>query len=262
MGLKFCANLSFMFQEEACLLKRYALAGAAGFKAVECAWPYEYPVEEVVKVKNEANLKQILINTPVTKDGPGKLGLCAIPNAETEFIRGFENAVKYAEALDCSLIHIMSGVTSSPAQINMDTYINNLKSAVKILESKNMIGLIEPINNYSVPDYYMNCYDKAVTVLQKVNSDNLKLMADVFHLQQIKGNLSRSIKELIPYIGHIQIAQVPDRHEPNTSGEVDYRYLLKLLESLGYDRWIGLEYIPKASSTEGLCWIQDFGYRL
>lgn len=159
-------------------------------------------------------------------------------------------------------IHIMSGKTENNerTQQQYETYESNLRFAETRLKHEGIIGLIEPINNYSVPQYFLNSFEKAIEVVKKINSPNIRLMVDVFHLQQIQGNLSRSIKEFMPYTGHIQIAQVPNRNEPNTNGEIEYKYLLSTIEPLGYNDWIGLEYKPAEESIKGLTWIKEFGY--
>ncbi|KDR18001.1 putative hydroxypyruvate isomerase isoform X2 [Zootermopsis nevadensis] len=262
MPLKFCANLSFMFQETASLLERYQLARDVGFRAVECAFPYVHTVDEVVAAQKKANVEQILINVFVGDVTKGELGFAAIPGAEQKFNDSVNLAIKYAKALKCSSIHVMSGAVEKVDEENVKTYEKNIKHAASLFEKENILGLIEPINPYSVPNYYMNSFHKGLEVVKKVNSSNLKLMLDIFHLQQLHGNLTHNIKELLPYVGHIQIAQVPDRNEPNTSGEIDYRYVFSLLEKLGYDGWIGLEYKPAGNTEEGLKWVQEFNMRL
>ncbi|PSN55402.1 putative hydroxypyruvate isomerase [Blattella germanica] len=262
MPLKFCANLTFMFQETSNLLERYALAKRAGFSAVECAFPYDYQVEEVVKAKQEAGVEQILINTFVGDVTKGQLGFAAIPGSEDQFKASIERAIQYAKALGCPRIHVMSGAVKKVEDANDAEYLKNMKYAASLFEKHKIVGLIEPINPYSVPNYYMNSFDKGLQVVKEVNSPNLKLMLDIFHLQQISGNLTRKITELLPYVGHIQIAQVPDRNEPNTKGEIEYKYIFSLLEKLKYDGWIGLEYKPLTQTKQGLKWLEEFGFVL
>lgn len=262
MPLKFCANLSFMFQETASLLERYGLAKDAGFRAVECAFPYDYEVDKVVEAKKNAKVEQILINTYVGDITKGELGFAAIPGSDAAFESSIQKAIKYAKALNCSRIHVMSGAVEKVEDSHVNAYYKNIKHAADVFEKENIIGLIEPINPYSVPNYYMNSFEKGLEVVKQVNSPNMKLMLDVFHLQQICGNLTRNITQLMPFVGHIQIAQVPDRHEPNTSGEIDYKYILSLLEKLGYNGWIGLEYKPQGATKDGLKWIKEFNVAL
>lgn len=255
MNLKFCANLSFMYQEANCLLERYSLAANSGFSSVECAFPYSDTLEKVVKAKTDANVQQILINAP--KGEAHELGFAAIPSMEDRFCSSIDLAVSYANALNCSKIHVMAGLVAQPTEVNHEAYEKNLTYAAQVFETKGIIGLIEPINKYSAPGYYLNSYEQAIEVLNKINSPNLKLQLDIFHLQQIKGDLTNNIKSLLPYVGHIQLAQVPARNEPNTSGEINYNYIFQLLEELDYSEWIGLEYNPKGDTDKGLSWLRD-----
>ncbi|CAB3368247.1 Hypothetical predicted protein [Cloeon dipterum] len=251
-----------MFQESTSLLERYALAAKAGFKWVECAFPYDHPLEEVVAAKEAAGVQQALINIHVGDVTKGELGTAAEPGREEDFKKSLQLAVDYAKALKCNRIHIMSGKVEKPTAENWTTYEQNIRFATSLLAQNEIVALIEPINNRSVPQYFMNNYDKALHLVKSVNSPNLKIMMDIFHLQQLKGNLAHNIKELLPFVGHIQIAQVPDRHEPDSDGEINYQYVLQQLEINGYDKWIGLEYKPKSDTLHGLKWVNEFGYSL
>ncbi|KAK4871872.1 hypothetical protein RN001_015996 [Aquatica leii] len=258
---KFCANLSFMFTEKP-LEDRYQLAKDAGFTAVESGFPFGVSCERIKNCKLSANIEQILINTYTGDVTKGEVGLAAIPGKEDEFKKSIDLTIEYAKAVGAKKIHIMAGKVENPTQKNDETYECNLRYAVKILEKENIMGIIEPINKYSIPHYYLNSYKKAVTIIAKINNPNLKLMLDIFHLQQIQGDISHTIKELYKYIGHVQIAQVPNRNEPDAPGELDYKFIFDLLEKAGYDDWIGLEYKPQTTTMEGLKWIKQFNYTL
>ncbi|CAG9855206.1 unnamed protein product [Phyllotreta striolata] len=259
---KFCANLAFLFPERN-LLERYQLAKDAGFKAVETGFPFGFEKDEVVKAKNAAGIQQILINIYTGDVTKGELGFAAIPGKENEFKSSIEKTIEYAKSLGAKKIHIMAGkLDGCPTEANDCAYENNLRYAVKLLEKENILGLIEPINSYSVPNYYMNSYEKAISVLKRINSPNLRLMLDIFHLQLIKGDITHTIQQLKEYIGHVQIAQAPNRNEPNTPGELNFKYILDVLSKEGYDCWIGLEYKPLGDTKEGLQWIQELGYNL
>jgi len=257
---KFCANLSFMFTESSSLLERYQLASELGFHAVECAFPYEYSLNDVVQAKTKANVDQILINTYPGDEG--QLGFAATPGKESAFRDSLDKTISYATALGCNMIHIMAGkILPGIVDAGMaDVYEDNLRYAANLLESKGMMGVIEPISRDAVPNYYMNSYENALKIVKKLNSKSLKLQLDVFHLQLLKGNLTRNITELLPYTGHIQISQVPGRNEPNTDGEINYQYILQLLEEKKYDGYIGLEYKPKTSTKSSTEWISNWGY--
>ncbi|KAI4500066.1 hypothetical protein M0802_004936 [Mischocyttarus mexicanus] len=272
MGLKFVSNLSFMFLENPSLIERYQLAKDAGFKAVESGFPLGFSLEEVINAKNKANIEQVLINvftgtfiiTNIIKcdTSKGELGFAAIPGQEESFKKSIETTIKYAKALNCKLIHVMSGKVINPTPENDKAYEQNLLYAVEKFKEEGLIGVIEPINSITVPNYYMNNFSKGLNIVKKINSSHLKLQLDVFHMQHCCGNLTYNIEQLLPFVGHIQIAQVPHRHEPDTDGEIDYKYILSLLENKGYQGYIGLEYSPKANTVDGLSWIAKFGYSL
>lgn len=262
MALKFSCNLSTLFKEAPTILERYKLAKDAGFKYVESGFPLGFSVEQVAEAKKNAGVQQVLINVYTGDIMKGELGFAAIPGQEEEFKKSINTTVQYAKALDCKLVHVMSGRVASPTEANDTVFEKNLSYAAEQFQKEGIVGLIEPINNYSAPNYYMNNFQKALELIKKINSPSLKIQLDIFHLQTICGNVTRNIKELLPYVGHVQIAQVPDRYEPNTPGEVDYKYVLKLFENEGYDGYIGLEYLPKSSTVEGLTWMKEFNYTL
>ncbi|CAD1474279.1 unnamed protein product, partial [Heterotrigona itama] len=258
MSLKFAPNLSFMFMETPSIIERYKLAKEAGFKAVESGFPFGISIKDISEAKKNACVEQILINVFTGDVSKGELGFAAIPGEEENFKKSIDLTIEYAKALNCKRIHIMSGKVNQITTANDDVYLKNLLYAVEKFQKEEIIALIEPINNITVPNYYMNSFQKGLDVVKKINKTNLKLQLDIFHLQHICGNITKNIKELLPYIGHVQIAQVPDRHEPDTSGEIDYKYVLSALEKEGYDGYVGLEYRPKSSSVDGLCWIQNY----
>lgn len=254
--LKFCANLSMMFQEVP-LAQRFRAAKEAQFKAVEMAFPYEMSAQDIANIKEESGLEQVLINV-----FPGSnLGFAALDGQETAFMDSLVKSIEYCNALKCKKLHIMSG-RQMENQGSEATLLKNMQAAVPILEQNNIVGLLEPINGYSVPQYFLNNYETAQRVIEEVNSPNLRLQLDIFHLQFIKGDLTHNIKKFLPITGHIQVAQVPDRNEPDTFGEINYKYVLDVLEQEKYAGWIGLEYNPKGDTVAGLKWIKDFGYEL
>ncbi|XP_023330504.1 putative hydroxypyruvate isomerase [Eurytemora carolleeae] len=258
--MKFCANLSFMYGEEENLLRRYDLAEKSGFKGVECAFPYSVPVEELKLKLMSTGLTQVLINTD-----PGTVyGYTGRKGEEDQFMESLNLSLKYCRELGVKLLHIMSGIKQdgvSKEEVK-GLMLSNLRKAIPILEREGVIGLLEPINPFSLPGYNMDSFNQAVDIIRELNHSNIRLQLDIFHLQQVDGNITRRITELLPLVSHIQIAQVPLRGEPNSSGELDYKYILKLLENQRYQGWIGLEYKPVSNTQDGLRWIQDFGYNL
>uniref|UniRef100_T1J8Z1 Putative hydroxypyruvate isomerase n=1 Tax=Strigamia maritima TaxID=126957 RepID=T1J8Z1_STRMM len=260
MAFRIAANLSFMFKEHSNLLDRYTAAKNAGFNGVEVGFPYDVSIEELATHKINAGLEQVLLNSWPGDLSKGELGLAAIPGRQEEFIKTLDTSIQYAKALNCSRIHIVAG--KKVGELNEDemdsVYEENLIVAVEKLKKEKIVALIEPINNYSVPNYYMNNYNKALKIIHKINSPYLKIQLDFYHLQILCGNLTNNVKDLLPFVGHIQIAQVPDRNEPNTPGEINYNYVFNLLAKLGYSEWIGCEYTPKSDVVKGLNWVKEF----
>ena len=191
--LKFCANLTTMYTKETPnLLERYSLAQKSGFQAVECAFPYAFTPEELVKVQVDSGLEQILLNTD-----PGTcLGFAALVNHEQKFMESLHKSIEYCQAVKCQRLHIMSGKMTENVTASTQVLKDNLKKALPLLEKAGIIGLIEPINPYWVPDYFLNDFDLAADIIKEINHPNLKLMLDVFHLQYLKGNLSNNIPKV------------------------------------------------------------------
>ncbi|KAI8129332.1 putative hydroxypyruvate isomerase [Lucilia cuprina] len=261
MVLKFAANLNFLFTEASSIAERIHLAHRAGFRAVEIPFPRSEE-EQVAAAKKETGIEVALMNVALGT-GEMSLGSSSIPGSENEFKTHLKETVALAKKLQCKKIHLMAGlVKNCPVEDHLKTYQMNLKYAAGILEQENIVGLIEPINKYSVPSYFMNSYEVARNVLENVNSKNLRLMLDVFHLQLIRGNVTHAFEDFAQLIGHIQIAQVPQRHEPDDVGELNYEYVFSLIEKLKYSDWIGCEYKPKTNTIDGLKWLNKYGVEL
>jgi len=264
MALKFCANLNFLFVENTTsMLERFRLAKAAGFRAVENSFPMDVSVDEAVRIQKETGLEVAMINISTGHLKGCEVGCTAIPDKENEFKSNLQRTIEFAKALNCKKIHLLAGkLQEAPTKDHHITYIKNLKYAASVLATEQMTGLIEPICKYGVPGYYLNSFDHAVEILEKVNSTHIKLLVDLYHLQHIKGNITNTIRDLMPLIGHIQIAQVPGRNEPNTSGEINYEFVFNLIKDVGYDDWIGCEYRPINGTVKGLNWVKECGYSL
>ncbi|XP_028667326.1 putative hydroxypyruvate isomerase [Erpetoichthys calabaricus] len=263
--LKFCANISWLFCELPSFTQRLHAAAAAGFRAVEAAWPYETEVSELQEAKEQAGVEVVLLNTPPGDTKNGDLGLGAVPGRQQEFRDGLDLAVKYAKALNCSRIHLMAGRVPAGADrtdVEKDmeaTFIENLRYAADVLVKEGIVGLVEPINTrITDPRYFLNTPHQAAEILQKVGHSNLKLQMDLFHWQIMDGNLTQNIKTYFPLIGHVQIAQVPHRNEPDSPGELNFSYIFSLLEGLGYQGFIGCEYKPINTTEEGLGWLRRY----
>ncbi|XP_064284689.1 putative hydroxypyruvate isomerase isoform X1 [Passer domesticus] len=259
MALRFSANLSWLFPELPALPARLEAAAAAGFGAVEAAWPAGCPAQELRAAAERAGVRIALLNTPPGDQEAGELGLAAVPGRQAAFRQGLEAAVHYARAVGCPRIHVMAGRVplgtdrAAVAGEMETTFIENLRYTADLLSQEDMIGLLEPINSrITDPRYYLNTPHQAAAILEKVGRPNLKLQLDLFHCQIMDGNLSRNLETYFPLIGHIQIAQVPGRHEPDSPGELNFPYIFELLESLGYTGYVGCEYAPKGECSAGL----------
>lgn len=248
----FAANLSMMFNEHA-FLDRFGAAKAAGFEAVEYLFPYEYDASQILSALSEANLKQALFNSPPGDWEAGERGMAAIPGRSREFQDMFERALEYADVLKPDAIHIMAG--NAAGKSAQASYIDNLSWAAETAQEQLLV--IEPINSRDMPGYFLNRSDQAVAIIETVGAPNLKLQFDLYHAQIMEGDLTRRLERLIPYIGHIQIAGVPDRHEPD-SGELNLTHLFETLDRLEYAGWVGCEYRPAGKTLDGLGWFKQY----
>ncbi|XP_077572354.1 putative hydroxypyruvate isomerase [Stigmatopora nigra] len=261
-ALRFCANLSWLFTELPDFPQRMRAAAAAGFRAVEAAWPYDADPLELRRAKDDAGLEVVLLNTPPGDVAAGELGLAALPGREEDFEGGLRLAIRYARILDCKRIHVMAGrVPADGATLaEMEAaFVRNLRRAADLLAEEGMSGLIEPINTrLTDPRYFLSSPHHAADILKKVAKENIKLQMDVFHWQIMDGNLTQNMQRYLPLLGHVQVAQVPRRDEPDSHGEINYRYVLSTLEGLGYRGYVGCEYKPRGKTVEGLGWLGDY----
>ncbi len=256
---KLAANLSLMFQDVR-FLDRFAAAATAGFSGVEYLFPYEAPASEIASRLESHRLAQALFNLPPGDWAGGERGTAALPGREDEFMAGMERALEYAAATGCTRLHAMAG--NRPPQHErralMAVYVANLRRAADLAAPYGITVLIEPINTRDMPEYILNTTAKAVEVIKEVGRDNVKLQLDLYHCQIMEGDLARHIRALTGTYAHVQIAGVPDRGEPDR-GEVNYAYLLELLDQVGYKDWVGLEYRPAGDTRAGLGWARRWG---
>jgi len=262
------ANLSMLFTEHA-FLDRFAAAADAGFRGVEYLFPYAHPPEALRAALDDAGVEQVLFNLPPGDWAAGERGLASLPGREAEFRDSVVEALRYAEALACPRLHAMAGLLPVDADARAQaeareahhaTYLANLRFAAGEAAKAGRELLIEPINTRDMPGYFLSRQDQAVAVLEAVGADNLRLQCDLYHCQIMEGDLIRHLERLLPHIGHVQIAGVPERHEPDV-GEVHYPALLARLAALGYPGWVGCEYRPAAGTREGLGWARDHGLK-
>jgi hydroxypyruvate isomerase len=255
---RFAANLSMMYAEHA-FLERYAAAAADGFAAVEFLFPYEWPAATLAALLAEHRLEQVLFNAPPGDFAAGERGIACLPGRESEFRSGVARALDYAAALGCPRLHVMAGLVpagSSRAALR-PTYLANLAWAARQADTAAVDVLIEPINTRDIPGYFLNRQDEAHAVLAELDVPRLKVQMDLYHCQIVEGDLAIKLRTYLPggRVGHLQIAGVPERHEPD-SGEVDHDYLFEVIDSLGYSGWIGCEYRPAAGTSAGLGWLR------
>ncbi len=256
---KFAANLSFLFTELP-FLDRFAAAAEAGFRAVEYPIPYQHSGAVLAARLKDAGLVQALFNTPAGDPAAGERGLACLPDRVDEFRAGITTAIAYAERLDCRRVHVIAGLAdprADPAALAA-TYRDNLVYAADAFGSHGITALIEPINQRDVPGFYLRDSGHALAVIGEVGRANLALQYDVYHAQISEGDLTKTIRAAFDQIGHIQIANPPDRHEPD-DGEINYPYIFRLLDRLGFDGWIGCEYRPRRGTLEGLTWAAEYG---
>jgi hydroxypyruvate isomerase len=254
----FAANLSMMFQELP-FLERFEAAAKAGFKAVEFLFPYDHPAAEIRQRLDRFGLRQVLFNLPPGDWARGERGLAALPGREAEFAAGVDRAIEYAHALGCPQVHAMAGVPLNvPLEQAAATYGGNLRQAADRLQAHGLRLLIEPLNSRDMPGYFLMTAEQAREVIEAVGHPNLFLQMDLYHAQIMGGDLAERTRSHWKVIRHFQIAGVPGRHEPDV-GEINYTYLFELIDSLGYDGWIGCEYRPRAKTLDGLGWARGYG---
>jgi hydroxypyruvate isomerase len=255
---RFWANRSFLFNEVP-FLERFGEAAHAGFRAVEFAFGYDYQVQDIVARVKQHKLDVVLINAPPGDFAAGDRGLASLPGREHDFAASVVTALRYAHALACPRIHVMSGLLPEGADAEergrrMRTYKRNLRFACQEAAEQKVTILIEPINPRDMPRYLLTTQAEAHAIREELGMANLRVQMDLYHAQVVEGDLTTKIRRWLPHIGHFQVAGVPARNEPNI-GEVNYDYLFKLLDELKYDGWIGCEYRPAQTTAAGLGWL-------
>jgi hydroxypyruvate isomerase len=252
---KFAANLTMLFTELP-FLERFAAAKKAGFHAVEYLFPYDHPREELAARLRAHGLKQVLHNLPAGNWGSGERGIACHPGRVDEFRAGVERAILYANALDCAQLNCLAG--KLPAGVTREqahaTFVANLRYAADQLRPAGIRLLIEPINTYDIPGFFLTRTEQAIAIVDEVASDNLFVQYDLYHAQRMEGELAATLQRFLPQIGHIQLADNPGRNEPGT-GEINYAFLFRHLDTLGWKGWVGCEYKPRSNTVDGLAWM-------
>jgi len=253
---QFAANLTMLFNEHE-FLDRFEAAAKAGFKAVEFLFPYAYPVAELQQRLKAHNLKLVLHNLPAGNWDAGDRGLACDPARIDEFRAGVARGIEYGTALGVPHLNCLAG--KAPAGIDAaalrSTFVANLRFAAAEFKKAKLNLLIEPINRFDIPGFYLNTTAQALSILDEVGADNAYVQYDIYHAQRMEGELANTMSAQLARIGHIQLADNPGRNEPG-SGEINYAFLFKHLDRIGYTGWIGCEYKPAARTEDGLGWIQ------
>ncbi len=258
---QFAANLSFMYPERP-LIERFAAAAADGFLAVEYLFPYALPKDVLAQTLQDLKLRQVLFNTAQGDFDGGERGIACLPGREDEFRRAItEQALPYALALRCPRVHVMAGLVPAGADRARlrDTYVANLAWAAAQAASVGVALCIEPINPRDIPGFFLNRQAEAHAIVQEVGAANVQVQMDLYHCQIVEGDLAVKLKSYLPTgrVGHIQIAGVPERHEPDR-GEVHHAYLFDLIDALAFQGHIGCEYRPRGDTSAGLGWFQPY----
>jgi hydroxypyruvate isomerase len=251
---KFSANLTMLFTERP-FLDRFELAAKAGFKAVEFLFPYAFSAGEI-KQRLEANgLQLVLHNLPAGDWDAGERGIACHSDRKGEFREGVEKAIGYASILGVRQLNCLVGKAPEGVadDVSRQTVVENLRYAANSLKKSGLNLLIEPINTYDIPGFYLNRTVQAAGILAEVGATNAYIQYDIYHAQRMEGELAATMEKYLPRIGHIQLADNPGRNEPGT-GEINYPFLFALLDRIGYDGWIGCEYKPAAGTEAGLGW--------
>ena len=251
---RFSANVSTLFTELP-FLDRFAAAREAGFEAVEFQFPYEFTPQEIAARVKDAGLMVVLFNLPPGDFAAGERGLACHPRREKEFAEGVSEALRYAAMLDCRTINCLAGllplkVSEAEGRMALKT---NLSVAAGIMAKNGIQLVIEAINSFDMPRFFLNRSADAEVLMDELQPLDVKFQYDVYHMQRMEGELFNTVRRLLPRIGHIQIADVPGRHEPGT-GEINFPNLFRHLDAIGYGGWVGCEYVPRTSTGQSLAW--------
>lgn len=254
---KFAANLTMLFTERP-FLERFEAAHKNGFKAVEFLFPYAWSAQELKALLDKNHLELVLHNLPPGDWDAGERGIACHPDRIEEFKEGVASGIAYANVLGVNQLNCLAGKLPLNADLTavQTTLVNNFKYAAKEFEKNGLRLLIEPINFYDVPGFYINTSRQALDLIDEVGADNVFIQYDIYHMQRMEGEIAATIEKLLPKIAHIQIADNPGRFEPGT-GEINYAFLFKHLDQIGYQGSIGCEYKPKTTTEAGLGWIKE-----
>lgn len=252
---KLAANLSTLFPEIP-FLERFGAAARAGFRYAEYQFPYAWQAEELARRARDARVEVALHNLPAGDLAKGERGIACLPGREREFREGVERAIDYARAARCPRLNCLAGIAPADGE-HFAVLVDNVRYAARKLGAAGLNLTLEPINTRSVPGFFLTRSAQALDVLNAAGEGNAFLQYDFFHMQIMEGDLASTVERLLPRIGHIQLADVPGRHEPGT-GEINFDFLLGRLDALGYSGYVGCEYNPRGDTLEGLKWARPY----
>ena len=253
---RFAANLSMMFTEVP-FLDRFDAAAQAGFTAVEYLFPYEHPVEAVGERLKRNGLTQALFNLPPGDWGAGEKGFASLPARFNDLKASLETALPYAKATGVKRLHLMAGIANRNERVAIEAFYKSVAWAAEFFAPHGIDIVLEPINARNVPGYFLNDFGFARDLIQELRLPNLKLQFDIYHCGIIHGDVTMRLREMMPIIGHIQIASIPSRNEPDGE-ELNYPFLFAELDRLGYAGFVGCEYNPRGKTTDGLAWFRPY----
>ena len=255
--MRLCANLSMMYNEVG-FLDRFEAAAKSGFKGVEFLFPFEHDPAEIRRRLDDNGLEQVLFNAPPGQWDKGERGTASLPGRQTEFQDGIKRALDYAAVLGNKLLHVMAGIPTGVSPVTAaTTYAANLAWAAEHATKAGIRLVIEPINHRDMPGFYLNTMAQGAAIAEALGPDRVGLQFDVYHCQVTEGDVTKRMAALMPVIAHMQIADVPDRHEPGT-GEIGWEYVFRQIDSLGYTGWVGCEYRPAGETNAGLAWRERY----
>ncbi|MBA3450954.1 MAG: TIM barrel protein [Chloroflexia bacterium] len=257
---KFAANVSMLFAEHP-FLQRFSRAKEAGFTAVEFLFPYEFDTAAIAHELERNGLEQVLFNLPAGDFAAGDRGLANDPRRIEEFRSGVQQALQIAQQLNCGRLNCLAGrrLPDVPEETQTATLVENLRYAADAAAQIGVSQVVEPLNAFDAPGYFLPTPEAGFALVERAAHRNLSLQYDIYHSQRMSGNLAATIIAHIALIGHVQIADSPDRHEPGT-GEINFPFVLQTLDDAGYDGWVSLEYRPRETTESSLAWLRDMGY--
>ena len=255
---RFAANLTMLFNELP-FLDRFEAAARAGFTAVEFLFPYEHAPEVIAEKLRANRLTLVLHNLPAGNWAAGERGIACLPDRVTEFRDGVATAIRYAKALGVSQLNCLVGIAPAGADpaLLRKTLVENLRYAAGELNAAGLRLLVEPINTFDIPGFALNRTQQALDIIDAVGASNLFVQYDIYHMQRMEGELAATLRKQLARIGHVQLADNPGRNEPGT-GEINYPFLFRVLDEIGYNGWIGCEYKPAAGTEAGLGWMAPY----